>query len=386
MIELSGRVIELRQVAEAPSKGRVFKLFEDEAPAGQRAQAAFLVRGGVPIPEGFGTYVAVDGVAGSSLPDLPGTVVRLPATMGYLGAGDVLRIAARGDRVRTLYRRNSSHNTFLVTERCDNYCVMCSQPPRDVDDGWIIDEILETIPLIDPGTKELGFTGGEPTLLRDRFLEVLSSCKSNLPSTAIHVLSNGRSFADGSFAQKWANVQHPDLMVGIPVYSDISTEHDYVVQADGAFDETLRGILNLKRLNQRVEIRVVLHRHTCFQLPRLAEYIARNLLFVDHVALMGLEHMGFAKANVDNLWIDPSEYQAELKAAVRLLEFAGMRTSIYNHQLCVLDRSLWRFAVKSISDWKNEYHAICDPCAERTRCGGFFASSVSRPSANLHAL
>ena len=32
---------------------------------------------------------------------------------------------------------------------------------------------------------------------------------------------------------------------------------------------------------------------------------------------------------------------------------------IYNHQLCLIDRALWPFAVKSISDWKNEYHPEC---------------------------
>lgn len=51
-------------------------------------------------------------------------------------------------------------------------------------------------------------------------------------------------------------------MVGIPIYSDLSMVHDYVVQADGAFDETIRGILNLKRMRQRVEVRVVIHKQT----------------------------------------------------------------------------------------------------------------------------
>jgi len=30
----------------------------------------------------------------------------------------------------------------------------------------------------------------------------------------------------------------------------------------------------------------------------------RNLIFVDHVALTGLEVVGFAQANIDLLWID----------------------------------------------------------------------------------
>ena len=74
-------------------------------------------------------------------------------------------------------------------------------------------------------------------------------------------------------------------MFGIPLYSDIASKHDFVVQAKGAYDETI-GILNLKAYNQKVEIRVVLHQKTYERLPQLALFIVRNLQFVDHVALM----------------------------------------------------------------------------------------------------
>ena len=44
--------------------------------------------------------------------------------------------------------------------------------------------------------------------------------------------------------------------------------HDYVVQADGAFDETVRGILNLKRQGVLMEVRVVVHKQIgCPNLP-----------------------------------------------------------------------------------------------------------------------
>ena len=32
---------------------------------------------------------------------------------------------------------------------------------------------------------------------------------------------------------------------------------------------------------------------------------------------------------------------------------------VYNHQLCLIDPTVWPFTVKSISDWKNEYHPAC---------------------------
>jgi His-Xaa-Ser system radical SAM maturase HxsC len=175
-------------------------------------------------------------------------------------------------------------------------------------------------------------------------------------------------------------------MFGIPLYSDIAARHDFVVQAAGAYDQTIRGIVNLLRCGARVEIRVVLHAETIERLPALARFIVRNLPNVHHVALMGLEMMGYVKMNLTALWIDPADYQRELSCAVRELDRARIPTSIYNHQLCVLDRGLWPFARQSISDWKNEYLEICDYCSVRDRCGGFFSSASLKRSAHIHAI
>jgi His-Xaa-Ser system radical SAM maturase HxsC len=176
------------------------------------------------------------------------------------------------------------------------------------------------------------------------------------------------------------------MMVGIPLYGAEPSLHDYVVQARGAFDETVRGILNLGAREQAIEVRVVIHKQTAPHLPEIAEFIARNLPFVDQVALMGLEMIGFARANLDLVWIDPVEYQQELVDAVRVLERAGVRTMIYNHQLCLLDRRLWSRAIRSISDWKNEYHPECLNCSVRSECGGFFFSAKYRMSDHIRAI
>jgi His-Xaa-Ser system radical SAM maturase HxsC len=235
-------------------------------------------------------------------------------------------------------------------------------------------------------TCELGITGGEPTLLGEGLLEIVRACKKYLPNTALHMLSNGRMFNYLSLCRSLAAIAHPDLMVGIPLYSDIPHRHDFIVQADGSFDQTIRGIMNLARCGVSVEIRMVLHRQSIDRLPQFARFIARNLPFVDHVALMGLEMMGFVRSNLDALWVDPVEYQAELKRAVVHLQQHAIKVSIYNHQLCVLDRDLWPCARKSISDWKNEYLNECAGCAVQDQCGGFFSSSSLRRSAHIRRL
>lgn len=383
MLTLSSHARELRNFPREPG-GQVMRVStERNRPDPFREREAFLVNGG-DVPLGFGAYVVVGAMSQSTVSFPTGSKVAVLANdFSYLRDGDVIRIRPRSNDVRVLYRRNSRHNNFLTTERCNHYCLMCSQPPKDIDDSWITNEILEAIPLIDSATQEIGFTGGEPTLLGEDLFRILRSAKHHLPNTAIHILSNGRRFADASFAEAYAAIDHPDMMVGIPIYSDVSTIHDYVVQADNAFDETIRGILNLKRFNQRVEIRVVIHQQTYKRLPQLAEFIARNLTFVDQVALMGLEITGFTRANLDILWIDPVDYQDELYRATTTLADHRMHVSIYNHQLCLLDKRLWSYARKSISDWKNEYMPECDGCSERNNCGGFFSSAKLRYSNHI---
>lgn len=169
-------------------------------------------------------------------------MVRLGPRFGHLGDGDIIGLDPGSGRLRVLYRRASLHNAFLVTERCNHYCLMCSQPPRKVDDGWILDEIAECIELIDPATKTIGFTGGEPLLEWQRFIALLAAARDRLPETVVHVLTNGRAFAADEVTAAWAAIGHKQLMAGIPVYSAVDAVHDYVVQARGAFDETVLGI------------------------------------------------------------------------------------------------------------------------------------------------
>lgn len=310
----------------------------------------------------------------------------LPQDFSYLDDGDIMRLDPTSGRFRVLYRRRSRYNAFLVTERCNHYCLMCSQPPRDVDDGWIIDEITEALSLVDPGTASIGFTGGEPLLDWQRFIPLLSVTKEVLPTTSVHVLTNGRAFSAPEVASAWASVQHPDLCAGIPIYAAVDHIHDYVVQAQGAFDDTVLGILRLKDKGQRVEVRVVLHRVTIPHLTSTCEWLARNLPFVDHVALMGLENAGFAIANQALLWIDPVEYRGALTEGVDLLRTAGVPVSIYNLPLCLLDRSVWDVAVQSISDWKNDYLPECVACAARSRCPGFFSTGRPRVSRGIRMI
>ena len=286
--------------------------------------------------------------------------------------GDVVSVNSQGG-VNILFRANSFHNTLLFTERCNSNCLMCSQPPKDKDDteAWF-NIHSKTIPLIPKNCVEIGISGGEPTILGDKFFRLVEQITDELPETSIHVLTNGRNFAKNHLSKRLGQINNPNMMLGIPLYSDFYQQHDYIVQAKHAFYQTILGLHNLNRYGIRLELRVVLHKQTIDRLDQLSHYIYKNLPFVEHVAFMGLEYIGYTPYNFEKLWIDPYHYKDELQKAVLYLTNKGIRVSIYNTPLCLLNKESWVFARKSISDWKNEYADECMQCTVKEQCGGFF--------------
>jgi His-Xaa-Ser system radical SAM maturase HxsC len=383
MIALHGRATATS--VSAPLSRSVWRLVEgtNGTSARQRHAQAFVATGDRIPPEGFGLYFIRSEAA---MPPFDENVIQLPAQLDYLHHDDIVSVSPDGNRIRVIWRHESRQNSILLTERCNHYCLMCSQPPKLRNDDWLLEDAFELIRLLPAETSDIGFTGGEPTLYGDKLLELLRLCRNLIPQSAVHVLSNGRRFRDLDFACGWAAVDNPNMMVGIPLYGSEPALHDYVVQSPGAFNDTVAGILNLARLHQRIEVRVVVHKQTAPHLVEIAEFVSRNLPFVDQVALMGLEMIGFARANMNDVWIDPVDYRDQLTEATLLLDQKKIKVMVYNHQLCLIDDRIWSYAVRSISDWKNEYHSECKKCAVQAKCGGFFFSAKYRMSEHIRAI
>lgn len=246
---------------------------------------------------------------------------------------------------------NSNDNALFITSQCNNRCVMCCQPPllRNDLDGYF----QKNMALIDSAPRELrslGITGGEPTLLGDRLFELLRHIRLKLPETEIHLLTNGRAFADKEYARKLAECNTEKILLGIPLHADYAGDHDAITQVKGSFEETMLGLYNLGRYDIGIELRVVITKMNYLRLPKLPDFIYRNLPFVEFISLMGLEYTGYTIKNREAVWIDPMDYQAELTQAVLELRDWRMDVSIFNLPRCILPEALWPFARKSISD------------------------------------
>lgn len=296
--------------------------------------------------------------------------------------GDVISVSERG-RIHRYFRAKSQNNAFLVTEACNNLCIMCPQPPKPqslVNHALMEQRILQTLSLIDDEhlPASLCITGGEPTMLKEGLLRIVEGISRRTPQTLIHLLTNGRYLSNENYTARLAQAGGHQLLAGIPLFGHVSEIHDYVVQSEGAFEQTMAGLLNCYKHGINIELRVVLTKVTVKYLKALAEFISRNLFFVKHVALMGMENMGLAKLNRETVFIDPWEYKDKLSAAIEVFQLYGIDVRIFNLPLCVVNPDTHAYCKKSISDFKNSWNSACTHCAKRESCCGFFSSSTEK--------
>lgn len=295
-------------------------------------------------------------------------------------SGDVVSITKEG-KISFLYESQAKHNAVYVTDLCNHRCIMCPQPPNSKEEDKTPFN-LKLISLLDKDVKEVGITGGEPTMIGDKLFDIIRQIKKYAPKASITLLSNGVKFADKEYAMKLAMCRHHDLQIDVPLFSDIADEHNKIVGAK-TFYQTVQGLYNLALFGQLIGIRIVVHKLTYKRLPQMADYIYHNFPFVSHVAFMQMETTGMAQENIDQLWIDPYEYNKELEQAITILDQRGISTHIYNAQLCVLPPALRKFSVNSISDWKDSYLEECKGCQLIDKCGGLFVSNVDYHSTHI---
>jgi His-Xaa-Ser system radical SAM maturase HxsC len=299
-----------------------------------------------------------------------------PAESNELELGDVVSVpTGSGPRstLNVLHRESDRHHTLFLTNRCNSNCLMCSQPPTPQDDSWLVDEALQVIRHIRKAPATIGITGGEPLIARSGLRRLLQALHERFPATPVEVLTNGRLFSDRQVQQEVLEQLDAKVTWLVPLYGHADFLHDFVVQARGAFDETLQGLLSLQEIRQQIQLRVVLIEPVLRILPELCAFIGRNLPFVREVALMGCEPTGFAMANREICEVEIADWQEQLDSGCTELRRRDVPFVLMNIPLCGLPATLWPAAARSISDWKNVYASECNGCSVKDRCCGLFA-------------
>lgn len=297
------------------------------------------------------------------------TVINIQGSLAADFIGDVLLVQPGRGVIQRLVRAASQHNTFLVTERCDQLCVMCSQPPKKTHVDMFAHYAAAA--LLAPPNAVLGITGGEPTLYKDELFRFLSTALTLRPDLKFHVLSNGQHFVEDDVDFLSSSVGRK-ILWGVPLYSYDARTHDHLVGKDGAFELLMGGLAVLCRAGASVELRTVVMQGNVNHLPALAEFIAIHAPFAAPWAIMQLENIGFARNRWRELFFDHSTDFDAIANAIDLARLHGIKTTLYNFPLCTVPAPYRRFAPSTISDWKRRFEPRCDGCIGKRHCGGFF--------------
>lgn len=283
--------------------------------------------------------------------------------------GDVVFVDPASSRVERLIRAESAHNTLLVTERCDQLCIMCSQPPKKTHVDRF--EALTQAALLAPMGIVLGITGGEPTLYKPQLLHMLKHVLKERPDLQFHVLTNGQHFDQADISALRAS-EFRRVQWGIPLYARTAALHDRIVGKEGAFERLQESLAYLISAGAIVELRTVLLTENIEDLPALARFVVSRLSFVDAWSIMQLENIGYARARWKQLYVDHSEHFEPIARALEISILQGVHARLFNFARCTVPSEFRQYAAASISDWKRRYASACSSCAERDLCSGFF--------------
>ena len=313
---------------------RVFSVFHHAIPDAYKDVASRLLvipdRWDCDLPERSGCFLVAEEMRRFIGNDAECIVV---AKLPVLDDGDVVFVDGNLKRLEVVFNIKGNTNSLYVTNACNSKCQFCPQPST-VDDGWLYDVSGNIIDLVRTPGECVNITGGEPTIRRDKFIELLRKFSCKWGQTKAFVLTNGRLLSDPSYvADIFSAINHDCVAFGIPLYADAACAHDNVVGVNGAFGQTVRGLYNLAAYHAEIEIRFVLSRITYKRLPLLVQYIGRNLPFVTRIAVMGIEPMGYCRSEWERYWVDPEDAENEIMHAVSIARNFALDVLLYNFQL-----------------------------------------------------
>ena len=283
--------------------------------------------------------------------------------------GDIVIVTPAAGNAERIIRAGSTQNSLLVTERCDQLCVMCSQPPKKTHHdrfGLFVQACL----LADNGIT-IGITGGEPTLYKQEGFQLLETVLKARPDLKFHVLTNGQHFETSDISQLRQELFRK-VVWGIPLYSNDAAEHDEIVAKTGAYERLHQSFDTLLLSGAKIELRTVVLQTNLNSFPALARHIAGLLHFIEQWSVMQLENIGFARNRWDSLYVDFRKSFNPIAQSLDVASLFGIPTKLFNVPLCHLPEFHRNFAVNSISDWKQRFGEKCLMCSKKETCSGFF--------------
>jgi radical SAM protein with 4Fe4S-binding SPASM domain len=193
---------------------------------------------------------------------------------------------------------------IALTYRCNNRCKFCyAYSPYRESGEMSTEDVKRVIDIIvnDAHVPSLSFTGGEPTLREDLFELISYGRKSDL---RMNLITNGRKCAEPSFVEQLVAAGLNSAQVSIE--GPNARVHDQIAGADGAFEQTVQGIKNLRKSGIYTHCNTTICKLNVDSLEDLVDFHA-NELGLTYFSMNMVIYTGTAAKLCDELMISYSE-------------------------------------------------------------------------------
>ncbi len=182
---------------------------------------------------------------------------------------------------------------------CNNNCRFCVQAHKKKYGNRPTEDIKNDLELARESCNGVVFTGGEVSIRKD-FFDLLQYA-DDLGFDTIQVQTNGRMFYHMDFCEKAIDAGMNEF--GPAIHGHIPELHDWLTRSKGSFNQTYKGIENVKELGLRIITNTVVVKPNYRYLPKMGEMLVE--LGVDQYQFAFVHAVGNAMKNFDQMvpWV-----------------------------------------------------------------------------------
>ncbi len=196
-----------------------------------------------------------------------------------------------------------TYKSVFLGSSCNNRCLYCFEKHKK--ETLESPSVLHTINQ-DTHLDSIELYGGEPTLRND-FFPILDAARIK-GFKRIKIVTNARKLSDNTFA--FRTLEAGCYFYEIKVHHHRAEVHDYTTQVRGSLQETVEGLLNLRRL------------HSLHQKPFSAFISMRIPVSRNNYKDLGNIILAFIPYKIDRFIISFDDYALELPKALPYIQNA----------------------------------------------------------------
>lgn len=238
---------------------------------------------------------------------------------------------------------------LIIGYTCNLNCLFCSTIPRKRLLNKSTEELMKDIyNAKQQGFKILGIGGGEPTLRRD--LVKLVRFAKKLKFDVIRMETNAIMLSYYNLCKKLVDAGMDFFKISI--HGHKPQIHDYLVGKEGAFLKALQAIDNLRKLDIRIEMSIVLTRTNYRFLPQYIDFFAQK--GVSSFCIIFPEYAGNMAKNFKEIGIRITDVVDYVHEALDLIDSLGLdRGLVFNIPDCFMqgyeDHVVRRYNMKLVT-------------------------------------